>query len=305
MAAETRPTETRSGEARAAGTRVGAENAAARRRRALGTAVVYVVLLLLLIVIAAPVIFAIIKSTQTSEQVLRYPPMLKLGQAAGANFKAAWSEYGLGRMMLNSLFIAVVGSAGKIITALLGALAFVYFDFPAKNFWFFFVLLTLMLPVPVIIVPLFNVMASLKWCNTYYAVTIPYMASATGIFLFRQHFMSIPTSVVDAARIDGVGPLGFLFKILVPMSLNVIGAMVVIQFIYLWNEYMWPLIVISEPTKQVVQVGLKILSGGGAQGVTNWGVVMAGALIVALPPLIILLVLHEYFMAGVGLSDEK
>lgn len=94
-------------------------------------------------------------------------------------------------------------------------------------------------------------------------------------------------------------------KILVPMSTNVIGAMVVIQFIYLWNEYLWPLIVISEPAKQVVQVGLKILSGGGAQGVQNWGVVMAGALIVAVPPLVILLVLHEYFMAGVGLSEEK
>ncbi len=281
------------------------KNTAAKRRRSMGTVIIYAVLVLLLIVIAAPIVFAIIKSTQTSEQVLRYPPMLKFGKVAGANFKAAWSQYGLGRMMLNSFFIAVVGSTGKIITALLGALAFVYFDFPAKNFWFFFVLLTLMLPVPVIIVPLFNVMASLRWCNTYCAVTIPYMASATGIFLFRQHFMSIPTSIVDAARIDGVGPLGFLFKILMPMSLNVVGAMVVIQFIYLWNEYLWPLIVISEPSKQVIQVGLKILSGGGAQGVTNWGVVMAGALIVALPPLVVLLVLHEYFMAGVGLADEK
>ncbi len=285
--------------------RMDERNIRAKRKQTLSTMVIYMILVLLLMIIAAPIAFAIIKSTQTSDQVLRYPPMLTFGKAARANFSAAWGQYGLSRMMLNSLFIAIVGSAGKIITALLGALAFVYFDFPAKTFWFFFVLLTLMLPVPVIIVPLFNVMASLHWCNTYYAVTIPYMASATGIFLFRQHFMSIPTSIVDAARIDGVGPLRFLVKILVPMSLNVIGAMIVIQFIYLWNEYLWPLIVISVPTRQVVQVGLKILSGGGAQGVTNWGVVMAGALIVALPPLVVLLVLHEYFMAGVGLADEK
>lgn len=277
----------------------------ARRRKAIGTALVYGVLILLLIIIAAPVVFALIKSTQTSQQVLEYPPMLTFGKNALANFKAAWIDYGLGRMMLNSGFIAIMGSFGKIVTALLGALAFVYFEFPGKQIWFYFVLLTLMLPMPVIIVPLYNVMAKFRWVNTYYALTIPYLASATGVFLFRQHFLSIPESIVDAARMDGVSPMRFLVKILVPMSANVIGAMVVIQFIYLWNEYLWPLIVISEPGRQVVQVGLKILSGCGAQGVTNWGVVMAGALIVAVPPLIILLVLHEYFMAGVGLSEEK
>ncbi|MGI6640095.1 MAG: carbohydrate ABC transporter permease [Limnochordia bacterium] len=277
----------------------------ARRKKALGTALVYAVLFLLLVIIAAPVVFAVIKSTQTSQQVLQYPPMLTFGKSALANFKAALIDYGLGKNMLNSGLIAVIGSSGKIVTALLGALAFVYFEFPGKRLWFYFVLLTLMLPMPVIIVPLYNVMAKLRWVNTYYALTVPYLASATGVFLFQQHFMSIPQSIVDAARMDGVGPVGFLVKILVPMSTNVIGAMVVIQFIYLWNEYLWPLIVISEPAKQVVQVGLKILSGGGAQGVQNWGVVMAGALIVAVPPLVILLVLHEYFMAGVGLSEEK
>lgn len=281
------------------------DSAKARRKKTLEAAVVYGVLGFLLIIIAAPVIFALLKSTQTSQQVLEYPPMLTFGRNAWANFSAAWSDYGLGKMMLNSSFIAVVGSTGKIITALFGALAFVYFEFPGKKLWFYFVLLTLMLPMPVIIVPLFNLMAKFGWVNTYYSLTIPYLASATGIFLFQQHFMSIPTSIVDAGRMDGVGPVGFLVRILVPMSGNVIGAMVVIQFIYLWNEYLWPLIVISEPTKQVIQVGLKILSGGGAQGVTNWGVVMAGALIVAVPPLVILLGLHEYFMAGVGLSDEK
>jgi len=277
----------------------------ARRKKALGTALVYTVLFLLLVIIAAPVVFAVIKSTQTSQQVLQYPPMLTFGKSALANFKAALIDYGLGKNMLNSGLIAVIGSSGKIVTALLGALAFVYFEFPGKRLWFYFVLLTLMLPMPVIIVPLYNVMAKLRWVNTYYALTVPYLASATGVFLFQQHFMSVPQSIVDAARMDGVGPVGFLVKILVPMSTNVIGAMVVIQFIYLWNEYLWPLIVISEPAKQVVQVGLKILSGGGAQGVQNWGVVMAGALIVAVPPLVILLVLHEYFMAGVGLSEEK
>lgn len=276
-----------------------------KRKQALSALIVYLILGLLLLIIAAPIIFAFLKSTQTSQQVLQYPPLLTIEKNMKANFKAAWSQYGLNQMMVNSAFIAVIGATGKIITALLGALAFVYFDFPAKNFWFFFVLLTLMLPIPVIIVPLFNVMAGFKWVNTYWAVTVPYFASATGIFLFQQHFMSIPPSIVDAARMDGIGPIGFLTKILVPMSANVVGAMVVIQFIYLWNEYLWPLIVIVEPHRQVVQVGLKVLSGGGAQGVTNWGVVMAGALIVALPPLVILIVLHEYFMAGVGLADEK
>ena len=287
------------------GAKTGLFGSKAQRRRALSTAGVYLILIFLLVIIAAPILFAIFKSTQTSQQVLRYPPMLTIEKNARQNFQQAWRHYGLNQMMLNSAFIAIVGTTGKIITALLGALAFVYFDFPGKQFWFFFVLLTLMLPIPVIIVPLFNIMAGFKWVNTYYAITVPYFASATGIFLFQQHFMSIPASIVDAARMDGVGPFGFLTRILVPMSANVVGAMVVIQFIYLWNEYLWPLIVIAEPHRQVVQVGLKILSGGNAQGVTNWGVVMAGALIVALPPLVILLILHEYFMAGVSLADEK
>ena len=193
------------------------DSAKARRRKALETAVVYGVLCLLLIIIAAPVIFALIKSTQTSQQVLRYPPMLTFGRNALSNFSAAWSDYGLGRMMLNSGFIAIVGSTGKIVTALFGALAFVYFEFPGKKLWFYFVLLTLMLPMPVIIVPLFNVMAKFGWVNTYYSLTIPYLASATGIFLFQQHFMSIPNSIVGGT--DGwSGLVGFLVKILVPMS---------------------------------------------------------------------------------------
>lgn len=265
----------------------------------------YALTTFVIILVAAPVLFTILKSTQSSTQVLAFPPRLLPGTSLLDNYRTAWSQFGLGHLMLNSAFMAVVGTAGKILTALFGALAFVYFDFPLKSFWFFFVLLTLMLPIPVTIVPLFDLVAKLGWANTYYALTVPYMASATAMFLFRQHFMSIPGSIVDAARIDGAGPMRFLWRILVPMSKNVIGAIVVIQFIFLWNEYLWPLIIISQPSMQVVQIGMKQLIGGSAQGFTNWGMVMAGAMLALLPPLVVLIALHRQFMQGVGLVEEK
>lgn len=265
----------------------------------------HVSLVVLAFIIASPVLFAIIKSTQTPAQVFSYPPKFSLGSGAAENYSVAWHDYNLGRLMLNTTAVAFAVTIGKTLIALFAALALVFFDFPLKGFIYAFILLTLMMPIPVRIVPLFDLVRKFGWGNSFWAVTVPFLASATGVFLFRQHFMSFPTSLVDAARVDGVGPFRFLWQILVPMSTNTIGALAVIEFVYMWNQYLWPLIIISSNENQMIQIGLKMLTGAGPQGMVNWGVAMAGTVITMLPPLIMFILLQEQFMHGFALTEEK
>lgn len=284
-----------------------ARRAAAERRyrwlawgRALAS---HLVLILACLLVAAPLLYALVASTQTTAEAYSYPPKLTPGQAGIRNFEKAWS-LGLGRMMLNSTFVAVAITVGKTAFSLLAALALVYFAFPGKRFIFFFILVTLMMPVPVRIVPLFDLVQAFKMGDTYYALILPFLASATGTFLFRQHFLSIPSDLVDAARVDGAGPVRFLLQILIPMSLNTIAALAVIELIYVWNQYLWPLIIISSGEKQVIQVGLKMAISA-AQGEVDWGMAMAAVVMAMTPPLLVLILLQEQFMRGFALSREK
>ncbi len=265
----------------------------------------HALLILCVLLVASPMIWAILASTQSPGEIYQYPPKFSIGSSLVRNFSTAWNYFHIGVMMRNSLFIAFVVTAGKILISLFAALALVYFRFPLQPLVFFLILLTLMIPIPVVIVPLFNLVSDIGWGNSYWALTLPFFASATGTFLFRQHFMSIPSTLAEAARVDGAGPLRFLFQILLPMSLNTIGAFCVIQFVYMWNQYLWPLLVITGRDRQVVQVAMRRLTTGGPDGLIDWGVAMAGSLIALLPPLIIFFLLQEQFMRGFALSNEK
>ena len=276
----------------------------------------------------APVLFALIKATQTNAAVLS--PSLVPGRQFLHNVEAVWVNARLGTFMRNSLVIAFLVTTGKTLTALLAGMALVYFDFRGKQVVFVLILLTLMMPTEVLIVPLFDLISQqppvswlvfwewlrnpanvvlrplpfgFGWSNTLLALTIPFLASATGVFLFRQHFMSMPRELADAAKMDGAGPLRFLTNILVPMSVNTIGALAVIQFVYVWDQYLWPRVIIRREELQVVQVGLNLIIGTG-EGV-QWGYVMAGALLTILPPLVVFMLLQEQFMRGFALSQEK
>jgi len=255
------------------------------------------------LLIMTPVILALIGSTHTTFEANLYPPKITPGSAGITNYIRAW-DFGLGRMMLNTIFVAAVVSVGKIVLSLLAALAFVYFDFRFKSLIFVFILITMMFPTPVRIVALYDLVESLKMGDSYLALTAPYLASATGIFLFRQHFRSIPSSLADAARVDGAGPLRFLAYILIPMSMSAIGALAMIQFIYMWNQYLWPLIIISSEEKQLIQLGLRMLMQDLA-GEQEWGLAMAGVVISLLPPLFIFILLQGQFRKGYALAEEK
>ncbi|HEY73477.1 MAG: carbohydrate ABC transporter permease [Chloroflexi bacterium] len=263
----------------------------------------HVVLIAICILILSPVLFAISKSTQTRAEVFHYPPKLGPGTAFLDNYRTAWNTFDLGLYMKNSLIIALGVMVSKTIFSMLAGLALVYFDFPLKNPIFYFILFTLMMPTEIMIIALFNLVSDLGWGNNYLALIVPFMASATGVFLFRQHFSSISPHLMDAARVDGAGPLRFLWSVLIPMSWNTVSAMALIQFIYMWNQYIWPLVIIRENARQVVQIGLRSMTA--VQDTTNWGVVMAGAVLAMLPPLAIFILLHEQFTRGFALGQEK
>jgi sn-glycerol 3-phosphate transport system permease protein len=265
-------------------------------------------LILAVFVVAAPVIFAMIVSTQTIGEVFSYPPKLTPG-SSWQNYPDSWKFVNLGRMMLNSTFLAIAVTVGKLIISLMAAFAFSHFEFRGKNFLFFLILITLMLPIPVRIVPLFELFVKMGRVNkhlgvdTYFALIAPFVASATGTFLFRQHFLTIPAELTDAAKIDGCGPMRFLFQVLIPLSKNTIGALVVIEFVYIWNQYLWPLIVINSEEMKVVQLGIRMLIA--TEALQNWGVMMAGVLMAMIPPLVIFFIMQESFMRGFAFMREK
>ena len=273
------------------------------RRRTRQTVITHIALIIVCLLVMAPVIFALTKSTQTRAQVFSYPPRLGPGTAMADNYNEAWNDFNLGLYMRNTLIVAGIVMIFKTLFSMLAGLGLVYFDFPYKEPIFYFILFTLMMPTEIMIIALFNLVSDLGWGDNYAALTVPFLASATGVFLFRQHFSSIPVDLADAARVDGAGPLRFLWSVLVPMSKNVVGAMALIQFIYMWNMYIWPLVIIRENSRQVVQVGLRSMLA--VQDTTNWGVVMAGAVIAMLPPLIIFILLHEQFTRGFALGRDK
>ncbi len=271
-----------------------------KTRDALATHAALIVISFLIMV---PVLFALSKSTQTRAEVFRYPPLLGPGTAFLDNYRTAWYSFNLGLYMKNTLIVAAIVVVFKTLFSMLAGLALVYFDFPLKEGVFYFILFTLMMPTEIMIVALFNVVSDLGWGDNYLALTMPFLASATGVFLFRQHFAGIPSNLADAARVDGAGPLRFLWNVLLPISWNTIGAMALIQFIYMWNQYIWPLVIIRENSRQLIQVGLRSMTA--VQDTTNWGVVMAGAILAMIPPLTIFILLHQQFTRGFALGKEK
>ncbi|QIB75558.1 carbohydrate ABC transporter permease [Halogeometricum borinquense] len=264
---------------------------------------VHVALFGSIILVGLPLILAVIMSTQSTNEIYQVTN-LGIGSAKLSNYETALTEYNLLQYMINSFVMSVTIVIGKVALSLLAALALVYYRFPFERAVFGFILLTLLVPVPVRIVPLFQLMADLGWADSLIAITGPYIASATAVFLFRQHFMSIPESLVENARLDGVGPLTFLVQVLIPMSKGMIAGVSVITFIYAWNQYLWPLIVISDQSKQVIQVGIKFLQGASQSGLTQWGLIMAGAVIALIPPLAVLLVLHRPLLETFAIQQK-
>ena len=289
---------------------------------------IHVVLIIAVVCITFPLVFTIIKSTQSLVEVST--PSLHIGSSFASNFHSIWTEYHMHTYMLNSLFYAVVIAGGKIILSLLAATALVFYQFKGKKIVFGFIIITLMFPVEILILGLFSVVSNtpapnagafFSWLlnpvqlftspvsyglgigDTRAAVVFPFLASATGVFLFRQHFLSIPVSLCDAAKMDGTNSFQFLTRIVIPMSVNTIGALTLIQFVYVWDQYIWPRIIIQHDKNQVIQVGLNAIMSAGDS--IQWNLVMMGALVTLIPSFIVFALLYRTFIHGYALSSNK
>ncbi len=281
--------------------------------RPVATVLSHVVLLLGVLIVAFPIYITFIASTQTAEQIVQNVPMSLLpGSNLIQSYKLALfggqTEYGsmlpaAAPMLWISLVSALVIAIGKIAISLLSAFAVVYFRFPGRSVVFWMIFITLMLPVEVRILPTYKVVSDLGMLNTYAGLTVPLIASATATFLFRQFFLTVPDELVEAARIDGAGPMRFFKDVLLPLSTTSIAALFVIQFIYGWNQYLWPLLMTTDENMYPVVMGIKrMISGGDAA--TEWNAVMATAMLAMIPPALVVILMQKWFVKGL-VDTEK
>ncbi|MDZ4671920.1 MAG: carbohydrate ABC transporter permease [Phototrophicales bacterium] len=263
----------------------------------------HVVLWIACFFIGFPLFYAMLVSTQNNAQTINFQVIP--GESLERNWQSVMVDRNLGRYMVNSVILAVIVTVGKTVLSLLSGLAFVYFRFPGKWVVFGFVLITVMMPTELLIIALFRfVSIQLDWGGTFQALALPFMASATGTFLFRQHFANIPSELSEASQMDGANPLQFLFRVLIPISWNTIGALAVIQFVYVWNMYLWPLLIApGGADNQVVQVGLRSLLSVDTS--ISYGPLMLGAVIASLPPVIVFILLQKQFMSGFAITRDK
>jgi sn-glycerol 3-phosphate transport system permease protein len=275
-----------------------------RHRRDWSGTLAHAILIVSVAVLAFPLYYALVISTQTVAQATSLPPTLLPSTAVVDNYAAAWRKAAMGRLLLNSAVMALGIALGKISISLLSAFAIVYFNFRGKQFVFWMIFVTLMLPVPVRIVSTYEVISVLGWVNTYWGLTVPLMASATGTFLFRQFFQTIPDSLAEAAQLDGAGPMRFLWSFLLPLSRANMAALFVILFVYGWNEYLWPLMVTTTAEMRTAVVGLEALVPRGGSELPEWNVIMAAAMMVLLPPVAIIVLMQRWFVKGL-VETEK
>jgi len=265
---------------------------------------IHAILIILVIVLAFPVFFALVTSTLSFQESYQYPPKLIPGDQFTNNLKEAWERINIGRLFFNSTLISVGVAIVKTILALLAAFAYTHFRFRGQGLLFSLCMITQMLPLPVRIIPTYQLMATFNWINSYYALMVPFFASTTGLLLFRQFYMTVPADLPDAARVDGAGPMRYFLQILVPISKTNIAALFVIEFIFMWSQYLWPLIVTTTGEMRVIQIGIKMLLAS-EQIAPEWNVIMAATVIAMLPPLVVLLVLRKSFVQGIAMQTTK
>ncbi len=271
--------------------------------RPLRTILTHAILIIGIIVTIFPIYITLVASTHKREDVAttvqpwfgdhlveNYTTILKTGKKTAGGVP-------VGRMMVNSLIMAVGIVVGKIAISLISAYAIVYFRFPFRMTFFWMIFMTLMLPVEVRILPTYKVVADLGLLNTYTGLTLPLIASATATFLFRQFFLTVPDELIEAARVDGAGPIRFFLTILLPLSRTNIAALTVILFIYGWNQYLWPLLITTEPDMATIVMHIQRMTFV-ADAIPEWHLTMSTAILAMLPPVLVVLVMQRLFVKG-------
>ena len=279
-------------------------------RRPLVTLFSHLVLILGVAIIAFPIWITFVASTHDAVRMVQIPLPLLPGDQFFVNLKQTLSK-GLegagappvGFMLFNSLIMAMMIAVGKIVISLLSAFAIVYFRFPFRMAFFWMIFITLMLPVEVRILPTFEVVADLGMLNSYWGLSIPLIASATATFMFRQVFLTIPDEMLEAARIDGAGPMRFFIDILIPLSRTNIAALFVILFIYGWNQYLWPLLITTDQSMYTVVMGIKQMLEAAEQS-PDWHLIMMTSLLAMFPPVLVVILMQKLFVKGLTETEK-
>ncbi len=269
----------------------------------------HVMLIIGVLVVLFPLYVAFVAATLDDKQVFQVPMTLVPGGHLWENIRNIW-QGGVGNLkvpfsllLLNSVIMALAITFGKIAVSVLSAYAIVYFRFPLRSLFFWLIFLTLMLPVEVRIFPTVEVISNLNLLDSYTGLTLPLMASATATFLLRQFFMTLPDELLEAARIDGAGPMRFFWDIVLPLSKTNLAALFVITFIYCWNQYLWPILITSDASMGTAVAGIKsMISTSGAP--TQWNQVMAAMILTLLPPLAVVLLMQRWFVRGLVDSEK-
>ncbi|WP_407965721.1 sn-glycerol-3-phosphate ABC transporter permease UgpE [Bartonella sp. C271] len=269
------------------------------------------ILIIGILIICFPVYIAIIASTHNSATFNAGTLPLLPGQYGLENYKTIFGDglvqLGLPRLwplLMNSFIMAIGISIGKITISLFSAYAIVYMRFPFRKTAFALIFITLMLPIEVRIIPTYTIVAQLGMINTYSGMIIPLIASATATFLFRQFFLTVPDELLEAARVDGAGPLKFFKDILLPLSKSNIAALFIIMFIYGWIQYLWPLIVTTDQNHQTILVILKQLVVESLQHDPQWNILMAVSVVAMTPPVLVVIFMQRLFVKGL-IETEK
>ena len=278
--------------------------------RPYGNIVAHVVLTIGVVIVAFPVYLAFLASSNDPVTITNGQMGLLPGAHLVENYfqtifigPANSTRAPVGGMMWNSLAMAVLISTGKIAISILSAYAVVYFKFRFRMAAFWLIFMTLMLPVEVRIYPTYKIVADLGLLDSYAGLTLPLIASATATLLFRQFFMTIPDELLEASKIDGAGPFKFFKDTVLPLSATSIAAMFVIQFIYGWNQYLWPLLITTHDNMQTIVIGIrKMLTTQDA--LTEWQIAMATAILAMLPPVLVVVLMQRWFVKGL-VETEK
>jgi sn-glycerol 3-phosphate transport system permease protein len=275
-------------------------------KRGIGLVLTHLGLLAGIAIICFPIYLAFVASTVTQPEIVRPPMPLVPGSHFIENYSAALLSgvnAPVWRMLVNTMIMALGITIGKISISIISAYAIVYFRFPLRPVFFWLIFVTLMLPVEVRIVPTYEVVANFGMLNSYSGLILPLIASATATFLFRQLFLTIPDELAEAARIDGAGPVRFFLDILLPMSRTNIAALFVILFIYGWNQYLWPLLITTDPEMNTVVMGIKQMFPSG-DDLADWPVIMATAILAMVPPVLVVVLMQKLFVKGL-IEQEK
>ncbi|WP_447045288.1 sn-glycerol-3-phosphate ABC transporter permease UgpE [Vreelandella sp. H-I2] len=268
----------------------------------------HAVLIIGVVLVIFPVYIALVASTQAPDELLRGTIPLLPGSHGIENYRLMWqsgvstaNSPPAAQMLWNSFIMAMAITVGKLSISLLSAFAIVYFRFRFRMFFFWLIFVTLMLPVEVRIIPTFQVVADLNMLNSFAGLSIPLIASATATFLFRQFFMTIPEEMLEAARVDGAGPMKFFKDILMPLSVTNIAALFVIMFIYGWNQYLWPLLITTDPDYTTIVMGIQRMT---SEENPKWQLVMAAVVMAALPPVLVILFMQRLFVKGLTETEK-